>query len=412
MKRLLALFAAAGLAGGMALAEPATNRVFDDYFIGFEADPAMDYGGRDIAALHSAISRTLAWAVKTDRRPYLAPAYEVFFAGGLSVVQHEVFGHGSRARESSLDPNYGFGVDFSGWTSIGKNPRNNLQNIMLCAGGTEGDSVLAHRLLRNLYTGDGADGSTVPLMALAKIDFSLYCFITPDPVSARVDFQDAYDNGNDIAAYLVSRQGQRRGVNPADVWNNDYRIDFADAQLRRNYDDLRAAAVWNLIDPAALAGLHGYVTDHALKGRTQVRPPILPLGGGFGLTAGTRAFAGPAEVTRFLDLYLVTPGPLFTVYGRDLQSSVDRTYGWGAGVYGVPLGASVTLSAAGDIWQVPESLEGLYDGSGWNAVCEVDAVVFGNWGLACKVGAKSEGFFPGTPMDSGVYGGGGLLLRF
>ena len=412
MKRWTVVALVGCLVAGAVWAEPTTNRVFDPYFVGFEAEPAMDYGGRDIITLHSVISRGLGWALQTDRRPAIAPAYEVILAGGLSVVQHEMLGHGSRAREFDLDPDYGFGLDFSGWTSVGKDPESNLQNIVLDAGGMEGDSVMAHRILRDLYTGDGADGSKIPLMALAKIDFSLYCFETPDPTDSRNDFEDEAESGNDVASYVVSRQAQRRHADPADVWNNRYRIDFSDPQLGKTYDDLQAAAIWNLVDPAALAAVYGYVADHAIGGRAQVRPPVVPVGGGFGLTAGTRAFAGPEEVTRFLDLYFVTPGPLFTVYGRDLQGVAEQTYGWGAGLYGVPIVPGVTFGLAGDGWQVPDSPEGLYDGSGWNVVGELDALLFGRWGISGKVGAKSEGFFPGTPMGSGAYGGAGLLVAF
>jgi hypothetical protein len=117
-------------------------------------------------------------------------------------------------------------------------------------------------------------------------------------------------------------------------------------------------------------------------------------------------------VTRFLDLYLVTPGPLMTMYVRDLQSSVDQAYGFGAGVHKLPLGGSVTLAAGGDYWQTPEADEGLYDGTGWNASGEVGVMVTRHFGVVGKVGGKSDGYFPGTPMESGVYGGAGVQVAF
>ncbi len=399
-------------AGPSALAGSVTNRVYDPYFLGFETDPAMDFGGRDVVTVHSAASRTLGWALRTERHSCLAPIYEFLFAAGLSTFQHEVFGHGARAREYNLDPEYTFGIDFSGGTGLNKNPESNLQNIVIAGGGTEGDSVMAHQILLDLYSGDGTDGSKIPLMAIAKLDFSLYCLITPDPVDSSGDFGDAYNDGNDIAYYIVSRQAQRRGADPADVWNNDYPIDFSDSQLSDNYDDLRAAAIWNLIDPAALAAMVGYVADHVIGGATQVRPPAIPLGGGFGLTAGTRAFIGPSEVTRFLDLYLLTPGPLLTAYARDLQSSRDQSYGFGGGVHKLPLGRAVTLAAGADYWQTPDAEEALFDGSGWNASGEIGVMVTDHFGLTCKLGSKSDGYFPGTPIDSGVYGGAGVQLAF
>ena len=412
MKRTFAGLLMGVLLAGVACGEPSTNRVFDPYFLGYESEPAMDYGGRDVVTLHSGLCRTMGWLLSTERHPYLAPAYEWIFAAGLSTVQHEVFGHGSRAREYGLDPSYGFGFDFSGYTSIGKDPKNNEQNILLAAGGAEGDSIMAHCILLDLYTGDGTDGSKIPLMAVAKLDFSLYCLVTSDPGNKSADFHDEFTNGNDIAYYLVSRQAQRRGGDPADVWNGDYRIDFTDPYLSKNYDDLRAAAIWNLADPAALAAMYGYVVDHVIRGRTQVRPPVIPFGGGFGMTAGTRAFIGPEEVSRFFDLYLVTPGPVLTVYGRDLQSSVEQRYGCGGGVYGLKLVDGVTVDFAGDLWTVPASPEGLHDGTGWNACGEVNTLFRDRWGFSCKVGAKSGSYFPGAPTGSGAYAGAGVRVAF
>lgn len=403
-----------GIGLGWALAAAAsagslTNRVFDAYFLGFETDPAMDYGGADVTSVHSLLCRGVSRYVRVS---YAAPAYEFFFAGGLSTVQHEIFGHGSRGREYSLDPEYAFGIDFSGGTGLGKDPETMEQLVTIAAGGTESDTILANRILKDLYVGDGTDGSKIPLMAIAKIDFSLYCLITRDPEDARDDFVDDYTNGNDIAYWLVSRQAQRRGGDPSDVWNNEYAIDFSDPLLKDNYDDVRAAAIWNLVDPAALAAMYGYFVDHVFRGRTQVRPPVVPFGGGYGFTVGTRAFMGPAEVTRFLDLYLVTPGPLVNAYVRDLDSSVDRSIGAGAGVYRLPLGKRVSLSMQGDFWQEPDSAEDLYDGTGWNVCGELSVTFSDNFGLSGKVGGKSDGFFPGTPMAEGLYGGAGVQVAF
>lgn len=404
---------AATLATGSALAGGvASNRLYDAYFLGYEAEPAMDYGGRTIVSLHGAICRTVSRVTRAERISGLPAAYEVPLALGLSVVQHEFFGHGGRGREFGLEPRYGFGLDFSGYTSLGKDPRSNEQNILLSAGGTESDSIMANRILRDLYTDDGADGAKIAMLLVAKADFSLYCFITPAPQSDAPGFTDAYTTGNDIAYYLTARQAQRHGSGPAEVWNNDYAIDFNDPLLDRSHQHARDAAIWNLTDPAFLSAFYSYVADHLIRRDSRVKPPAIPLGHKLGLTAGTRAFLGPGEVSRFLDLYLVTPGPLFSVYGRDLKSATDSAYGFGGGVYGVRFANNATINASADLWQFPESDEALYDGTGWNVCAEVETMVFRRVGLSCKLGSKSDGFFPGTPIDPGPYGGAGLLIPF
>lgn len=403
-----------GIGLGWALAAAAsagslTNRMFDAYFLGFETDPAMDYGGASVVSVHSLLCRGISRVMPVS---YAAPAYEFFFAAGLSTFQHEVFGHGSRGREFRLHPEYAFGLDFSGGTGLNKEPETMEQLLAIAAGGTESDTILAHRVLKDLYAGDGTDASKIPMMAVAKLDFSLYCLITHDPDEAREDFMDDYNGGNDVAYWLIARQAQRRGGDPSAVWDHRYAVNFRDPLLQENYDDVRAAAIWNLVDPAALAAMYSYVADHVFRGRTQVRPPVVPLGGGFGLTAGTRAFMGLQEVTRFLDVYLVTPGPLVKIYVRDLDSSIDRTYGAGGGLHRIPLGPRAALSLQADVWQEPEAAEDLYAGTGWNASGELSVMVGETVGLAAKLGGKSDGFFPGTPLASGVYGGAGVLVTF
>ena len=412
MKHSIGMIVTAVFMAGSAWAEPVTNRVYDPCFIGFETDPAMEYGGRDIATLDSTLSRLMGEVLRTDRTPALAMFYELPFALGFSTVQHEVFGHGSRAREYSLDPVYAFGLDFSGSTGLRKDPETMEQNVVIAAGGTEGDSVMAHRLLMDLYTGDGADGSKIPLMFMAKIDVSLYCLITADPSKNPADFTTEYNSGNDVAYYLTARQAQRVHGDPAEVWNNAFALNFRDPLLKDDYNEAQMAALWNLADPALAASLYGYVADHLVAGKSQVSPPVIPLGGGYGLTAGTRAFLGPEEVTRFLDLYLVTPGPLVTVYARDLQNSMDQSFGFGGGLYKIPLGTRIALSMFGDFWKTPESAEQFYEGSGWNACGEITTMLHETVGLSWKLGSKSDGYFPGTPMGAGVYGGAGLLLAF
>ena len=392
-----------------AAAAPMTNAVHDPYFLGYEMDPAMDYGGAGILDLQALASRGLASVLPSS---YAAPVYEFFLASGLCTVQHEVFGHGARARENGLDPQYAFGLDLSGGTGLREEPQTLAELLAIAGGGTEGDSVLADRALLELYTGAGAEAAKIPLMVFSKIDVSLYSMVTADPADARREFVDDYTNGNDIAYYLVARQAQRQGGTAAAVWNNEYAIDFKDPLLHENYDAVQAAALWNLVDPAMLAALFEYGTAHVGQGQTRVKPPVVPLGGGYGLTAGTRAFLGPAQVDRYLDLLLTTPGPLIRLYAREMDSSLEQTYGFGATLHRLLAGERRWLSLQTDYWREPDSLEKLDAGSGWNFCGELTVMLSETVGVAAKLGGKSDGFNPGTPAAAGVYGGAGLWVVF
>lgn len=382
---------------------------FDPYFLGYETEPDMDYAGRTVMSLQSGLSRALGAAFDVEERPGLAPAWEFPLAAVLMLVQHEIGGHGGRAREFSLDPSYGINWDLSAYTSTRLDPETTEQLAILAAGGAEADTVMSHRTILDLVGTDGADGSKVPLVFMAKLDLPLYVFGTPSPRPGtdEEDFEPQSEEGNDVAIYLVSRQGRRVGASASSIWNGDYVVDFDDPLLEENSDDARVTAAWSLLDPSLVAAMFAYFKDHVFRGQRQVRAPGLRLPNGSSLLVGTRGSLGPQAVSRFLDAYLSSGWGLATFYVRDLDSSVDRTYGFGAGLHDLRLGRAARLSIAADVWEEPDSFERFYKGNGWNASAEVEAM-FGRWGGAAKVGAKSDGFFPGLPMDEGVYLGAGV----
>ncbi len=385
------------------------SATFDPIFVGYETEPGMDFGGRTVASLHSVVSRAFGSIPGLKRHPGVAPAYEFPVAAALLLVQHEVGGHGGRGREFGLGPSYVFNYDFSGGTSVDRAPRTNEENMLLAAGGAEADGVLAHRILLDALRPDGVDGAKIPLALMTKLDLTAYILETAKPDDEGEDgFVDQYQKGNDVAFYLVARQAQRRGTAPEDVWNGVYAVDLSEHLLHDMSDDLRTAAIWNALDPSLISAVYAYFRDHVIGGRTRVHPPVLRLGDGLGLTLGTRAALGPQEVSRFLDLHAATRWGVLTLYIRDLDSSVDRTYGFGAAIHGLRLGERLDLAVQADTWDEPVSREALYEGTGWNVNAEIDARLGPRWGLAAKVGSKSDGFFPGRPRDEGVYAGFGV----
>jgi hypothetical protein len=102
------------------------------------------------------------------------------------------------------------------------------------------------------------------------------------------------------------------------------------------------------------------------------------------------------------------------VYIRDLDSSIDRTWGAGAAVNALRLSPGLELGVQADTWKEPKSGEGIYDdnGTSWNVTGSVDATFGQTWGLSAKVGTKSKGFLPGKPKDSGVYAGFGVTAAW
>ncbi len=403
------------------LEDPAAPR-FGPYFLGHETEPAMDYGGRVMISLHTAVSD--AGSILTRRFPYVAPAYELPFAVLISTLQHEVHGHGARGREYNLKPSYGFGLDFSAYTTIDRYPRSMEQLSALAAGGTEANSIMARRIGLDLCRPGSIPASSATMLLLAKLDLSVYIASTSKPRAPReaepgradaedkTSFVDEFEQGNDIAIYLATRQATRREADPVDVWLRDYEIDFDDPLLDKSYRQVQDVALWNALDPMLWASMFFYVRDHAIKGARMLPAPALPIGDGYGLTVGTRGSIEPQSVSRFLDIYLLTPVAVFGAYGRDLRSTDETAYGFGAGVYRLTLGARAKASFSGDIWDWPEAPEAQYNGTGWNAVGEIEFPIGPALGMALKAGYKNAGYFPGVPTASGAYLGGGLTATF
>jgi hypothetical protein len=380
----------------------------DPLFFGYGTDPEMDFGGRTVMSLQSAISRAFGSIANLgERHPGLSPAWEFPVAAAVLLIQHEVGGHGGRGREFGLGPSYAFNWDLSAATGTRRPPATNEENALIGAGGTEADNVMAHRVMIDLLRPEGVDGAKVPLAFMSKLDLTVYVASTENPDRGQ-DFVDQYQDGNDIAYYLLSRQAQRRHTAPVTVWSGTYRADLDDPLLASNYDDARATALWNLLDPSLVGASINYFREHVLGGSPRVHAPVLHLRNGVGLALGTRGALGPQEVSRFLDLYASTPRGVFTVYVRDLDSSIDRTYGTGTGIHGLKLGRNVEMDLSLDTWEEPDSREAVRTGSGWNATAEVDALFGPRWGLSAKVGSKSDGFFPGLPLEDGVYVGFGV----
>jgi hypothetical protein len=408
--RRVPLAALTGLVVLLSLA-PATARgqagdpaASDPLFLGYGTEPGMEFGGLTVASAHSLIARAISSAGGIgERHPGLTPAWEIPLAAAFILVQHEVDGHGGRGREFGLSPSYRFSFDFSGATSLDKAPRTNEEGSLLAAGGAEADGVMAHRMLLDAMRPEGIDAAKVPLAMMAKLDLTLYILQTNKPTgSNRDDFVDQYREGNDMAFYLISRQATRRGVDPFLVWEGNYNPDFGDRLLKDNYDEMRAALVWNLLDPALIGTVYSYFRDHVLRGEGRVHTWMWRPSEGLGLSAA------PGPSWRRRSRASSTSTPLVAGSAHRLRprpdSSVDRTYGYGLSPR-PPLGRNVArVSADSEGPDLGQSLRR----DGWNANAEASPLRPGGRNQG---GSKSEGFYPGLPIAKGSYVSFGVTYR-
>jgi hypothetical protein len=88
--------------------------------------------------------------------------------------------------------------------------------------------------------------------------------------------------------------------------------------------------------------------------------------------------------------------PSFLCLSTALQAQ-RRPCGWGT-AWGWR-SAPVAPSAPSEVSRFLD----LHAGSGWNATAEVDTLFNDRWGISAKAGTKSDGFFPGLPVQDGAY---------
>src|SRR5512143_2549293 len=85
-------------------AQPAASP-WHPLFLGYGTEPEMDYGGRTVMSLQSAVSRGFgSIAGVGERHPGLAPAWEFPVGAARLLIQHEVDGPGGRARAFRHSP--------------------------------------------------------------------------------------------------------------------------------------------------------------------------------------------------------------------------------------------------------------------------------------------------------------------
>lgn len=183
-------------------------------------------------------------------------------AQSLPLVQHEVFGHGWRAREEgyghirydlSPPPPYGPGEGLTSWTyPDGFAPTDD--SLMLAQAGIEAEDILAKRQRDLFLRGGSLDLHGALLYFASSLGLADY---------VRATSGDETDMSNDVAAWLSLVNGKAGRDRPADRW------------ISR--EDLERRTLLSLADPF-LWYSGGFVLDYIWDGRSRRRYPMIPFG--------------------------------------------------------------------------------------------------------------------------------------
>ncbi len=122
--------------------------------------------------------------------------FEYSLSNLAMVVQHEVFGHGARAREFHL-PNIGYRIGvFSGTTTYASSAYHTLnaqQRAAFKVAGIEATSILAQQIERSWFPENTIDSRAATMFLVNTLDQSVYMFSTTS---------DAFHPDNDIHGYI------------------------------------------------------------------------------------------------------------------------------------------------------------------------------------------------------------------
>lgn len=180
---------------------------------------------------------------KTSNAMCLLRTAKFLFEYSLSnwgmVTQHEIFGHGARAREFHLS-NISYDINiFHGTTyfsSQGYSSLNVIQKSALAAGGMEATSVLAGQMEQTWLNSDTIDRRDATFYLVNSLDQSMYIFGTSD---------SEFHADNDVQSY----------INLVNQWQGSQALTL---------DKLKTKILWDWFDPMiylSLGSIYNYIAS-------------------------------------------------------------------------------------------------------------------------------------------------------
>jgi hypothetical protein len=341
-------------------------------------------------------------------------------ASTQAVVVHEVFGHGSRARELGASPTYTFRLPepYAAILSPG-DPDGRVggeyhdvylppvQDLVVRLGGVESGYLMAWWIDAEATAARGwIRHDDLLVYASAKVVYM------HDLFGSSLERAGASATDSDMAAYVTDLQARFGRETPAD------RV----AMVHK----LRAAYIWNLADPTLLYAAYGTAVDSLWNGRRYSRLP-LPTVAGTDVYVVPRFGFSPFGAEHYVDVFASRAGVLVDVYGRAGSSGLASYTGGGVRVLGWRPVRAVSLGGEVDVWNQPAVLPGgagggigelgtpaprpTNDSPGVNAGVFARLAVLGKIGVTGKIAYKTSGYLMGEPVGDGVYGYVGLSVE-
>ena len=314
--------------------------------------------------------------------------------GFIALMQHEVFGHGSRFREFgyqknsfnlNLYPPFGSGGGFAqrGSLPTGSKPATYQENISVNFSGVEAEMLLANHLTAEMLLNDTLHYRQGLLYLISQNNELLYLWYS------RLSSKERNKAGNDIMGYItnVNYYYTKPGGYDINKLSNQSLISFA--------------------NPIQLYSAIAIVYSYLIKGQKGMHKiPMIPLGKAGYLPAFNYSLTPFGSEFHFMN-YLRYKRMLFNCDFGLGDNTFKDFYSISAGAYNVINNRWVTLNCFADFWNQPNLNLDTYTlpqaDNRPGGACKVD-VIFRPFklpyrtGLFIETGYKSKGYMPGENL--------------
>ncbi|MDI6752404.1 MAG: hypothetical protein QME07_06105 [bacterium] len=313
-----------------------------------------------------------------------------------TVLHHEYFGHGGRAREHDVTASYKLYSPWEYWPFDNKRayvhyekgyPEDIDKRLSLTLGGIESNNVLAQKLERKIYK-DGKISYHEALFFLSnKLYLNTYIYRTPDPNSDPEGFRIH----GDISAYLIEMDIKRGEEGSAESAADDYR------RLKKN-------SLYNLADPILWVSVYS-IGRYLVAGEKSLCIPYFNHKSTRFLPSA-RFNITPIGEEYYLDLYVKRGLIFFAPHIRYGKGPEGRFYGAGIEINGEMIKKGLLISSEIDWWHQPITE------NGYHVAANLTKHITDWIAIVARAGFKDRGYLMGKEFNRGRYGACGIDLVF
>jgi hypothetical protein len=316
------------------------------------------------------------------------------------LVQHEVFGHGSRYREFGYIKNsYELSLLFpygcsSGWARDGILSSGRIitphEDMAMVIGGSEASTILSNTMRYKWLQRGSINYRETFLYLLTANDLSLYILRTKHGLRR--------PEGNDILSFLSA-------INAHEGYPNE-------EDCRLTLDDLTNYALINFLNPFQYFSLYTYFSGYLWSGKENGILPMIKIWN-IKYLPSFRLGLTPFGAEFYLENFIVFTKKIINLYFRYGEPTFYKFYGLGLKAIDLVHNHKLSVNARLDMWHQPsillggETAEAAKTGMGgalFGTVFYRISRAYSSIHLRVQIGYKTPGFLEGEKLGKGFIG--------